>query len=47
MGGKDSRVDFLHKQVLEISFEGLEADELDAFRKVAGTIVRAKIPLRQ
>ena len=47
VGGKNSRLDLLYKQVLEISFEGLEADELDAFKKVAGAIVLAKIPLCQ
>ena len=45
MGGENRRLDFLYKQVLEISFEGLEADELDAFKKVVGAIVLAKIPL--
>ena len=47
MGGKTSQIDSLYKQVLEISFESLEVDELDAFKKVAGAIVLAKTPLRQ
>src|SRR5882724_11578719 len=46
-GCTGNRIDFLYKQVLEISFKGLEADEFDAFKKVAGTIVLAKAPLRQ
>ena len=47
MGGKTSQIDSLYKQVLEISFESLEADELDAFKKVTGAIVLAKTPLRR
>jgi len=45
-GGK-GKTDSLYKQVLEISFEGLHADEFDTFKKVAGAIVLAKTPLRQ
>jgi len=46
LGSKGNRIDSLYKQVLEFSFEGLETNEFDAFKKVAGAIVLAKAPLR-
>ena len=34
VGGQNSRLDSLYKQVLEISFKSLDADELDAFKSL-------------
>ena len=46
MGGGDNITE-LYRQILEFSFQDVDNYTLKAFRQVVGTILLAKVPLRE